>query len=142
LRIAMLTNMSAHKVTISGSYRKHLGRILAAKRQFEALGLVVLRPEAETILESEGALVRLEGDSDDLGAIQEAQLRAISASDLVYVVNPGGYIGTSATLEVGWARRAGITVVSAEPAFEEVVATVIQGVGSPEESLAFLGEGQ
>ena len=126
------------KVTISGSYRKHLERILVAKRRFEELGATVLRPDTEEIVGSESALVRLQGDPDDLRAVQLLQLEAIAQSDIVYVVNPGGYVGASATLEVGDARRGGAFIVTAEPAFEEAVAAVVSGVGSPEDALRLL----
>ena len=98
----------APTVTISGSYHKHMERILIAKRQFEQLGAVVLRPRTERIVSPEGALVRLEGDPLNVREVQLLQLEAIAASDLVYVVNPGGHVGASATLEVGdaWRGRA------------------------------------
>jgi len=128
------------KVTISGSYHKHLDRILAAKKQFEDLGVLVLRPHTDEVMQTEGPVVRLKGDAAEPGLVQAAQLEAIDASNLVYVVNPGGYIGASATLEIGWARRGGITVITAEPAFEEVLFAVVQAVGTPEAALRFLEE--
>lgn len=126
--------MSDVKVTISGSYHKHFDRIVEAKRAFEGLGAEVLRPRGETI-ESKGEdLVRLRGDPDDETAIQEAQLEAIKASDLLYVVNPGGYVGSSATLEVGAARAVGIAVVTSERSFEPAVRRVGH-VGTPDMAL-------
>src|ERR1017187_7610830 len=107
-----MTTNSAPTVTISGSYRKHLNRILAAKRRFEELGAIVLRPHTEEVVSSEGALVRLQGDPLNVRAVQLLQLEAIAASELVYVVNPGGYVGASATLEVGDARRGGTLIVT------------------------------
>jgi hypothetical protein len=130
--------MAKTVVTISGSYRKHLDRILVAKRRFEELGATVLRPHTEEIADAEASLVRLQGDPDDVREVQSLQLQAIARSDLVYVVNPGGYVGASATLEVGYARRGATIVVTAEPAFEDAVATVVSGIGSPEEALAFV----
>jgi len=125
------------KVTISGSYRKHFDRIVEAKKAFEQLGAVVLRPETDVVSSSDEELVRLEGDPEDLRAVQEAQLSAIAECDLLYVVNPGGYLGPSATLEVGYAHRAGIPVVTAEAAFEPAVAAVARGSGEPVEALEF-----
>ena len=134
--------MARPTVTISGSYRKHLDRILEAKRRFEELGAVVLRPHTDEVVGPEGPLVRLEGDPQDTQAVQNAQLAAIAQSDLVYVVNPGGYVGPSATLEVGYARRGETLVVTAEPAFEEAVAAVVDGVGGPEDALQLLDQEQ
>lgn len=125
-------------ITISGSYRKHLDRILVVKRRFEELGAEVLRPHTEEVVGAEGPLVRLKGDPDDAKSVQLSQLQAITRSDLVYVVNPGGYVGPSATLEVGYARRGDTLVITAEPAFEEAVSAVVDGVGKPEDALAQL----
>lgn len=127
--------MSQEKVTISGSYRKHFDRLVSAKKDFTTLGAEVLRPHSDSISVADQELVRLEGDPDDLRAVQEKQLEALRDSDFVYVVNPGGYLGPSATLEVGYAHRAGTPVYASEQPFEPAVAAVVQGVYAPEEAL-------
>jgi hypothetical protein len=123
-------------VTIAGSYRKHFDRLVDAKQRFEALGAEVLRPHSTTISSTDEELVRLEGDPDDARAVQAAQFSAISRSQLLYVVNPGGYVGASATLEIGYAFRQGALIVTAEQAFEAVVATIAR-VGLPEQALTW-----
>ncbi len=133
--------MSDVKVTIAGSYNKHFDRIVEAKHTFEELGAEVLRPRSETVRSKGEDLVRLEGDPDDETAIQKAQLEAIKASDLLYVVNPGGYVGSSATLEVGAAYAAGVAVVTSEPSFEAVVRRLSQ-VGAPGTALEFLARSE
>jgi len=131
----MMKEESKVRVTIAGSYRKHFDRILEAKQLFEHLGAEVLRPHAEKITSQDEELVRLEGDPSGLRAVQEAQLEAIRKSDLLFVVNPGGYLGSSSTLEVGYAHRQGAPVVTNEQPFEAVVATLIKTVGTPEDAL-------
>lgn len=123
-------------ITISGSYRKHFDRLISVKKDFESLGANVLRPHSDEISSADEELVRLEGDPETLRAIQEKQLEALRDSDLVYVVNPGGYLGPSATLEVGYAHRAGTPVFTSEAPFEPAVAAVISGVVTPGEALA------
>jgi len=123
------------KVTIAGSYRKHFDRIAEAKRAFEAEGAEVLRPRTEEVAASDNELVRLEGDPDDLRAVREAQFEAIRAADVLYVVNPGGYLGPSATIEVGYAHRGGIPVITSEPPFEADVAVLVAAVGSPAQAM-------
>lgn len=118
-------------VTISGSYSKHFDRITSAKQEFEALGVEVLRPVSETVISSIDGLVRLEGDPQDYQDIHKAQLQAISGSDLLYVVNPGGYVGSAATLEIGYAHALGIPIATSEKAFEAAVAIIDHRVGSP-----------
>lgn len=127
------------RVTIGGSYRKHLDRILAAREQFIDLGWDVLRPSGDSVVDSDDPdFVRLEGDPADAAGIQRAQLAAIEASTLYYVVNPGGYVGPSATAEVAWAAAKGIPVILAEPAFESAVRLLADGHGNPEAAVAHL----
>jgi len=126
------------KVTIAGSYRKHFDRIVEAKRRFEELGAQVLRPRSETIAASDAELVRLEGDPDDLRAVREAQFEAIRACDLLYVVNPGGYAGASACIEVGYAHRGGTPVITSEPPFETDAKVLVAAVGGPEEAIEWM----
>lgn len=123
------------KVTIAGSYRKHFDRIVEAKREFEEQGAEVLRPRTETVAASDSELVRLEGDPDDLREVREAQFEAIRGADVLYVVNPGGYVGSAATIEVGYAHRGGTPVVTSEPPFEADVAVLVAAVGSPAQAM-------
>lgn len=132
-----VSEMNEIKVTIAGSYRKHFDRIVEAKQAFEALGATVLRPRSEQISSSDEDLVRLEGDPDDQRGIQDAQLQAINDSDLLYVVNPGGYVGASATLEVGYASGVTTQIVTSEPPFESAVA-LLSEVGDPAKALKLL----
>lgn len=130
--------MKTAKVTIAGSYRKHLERILEAKQRFEALGAEVLRPRASTavaVSDADAELIRLEGDPEERRALRAAQFAAIAGSDLVYVVNPGGYVGGAATLEVGYAHRGESLIAASEAPFEADVADVVTIIGSPEEAL-------
>lgn len=127
------------RVTIGGSYRKHLDRILAAREQFINLGCEVLRPRDTTVIEHDDpTFVRLAGDPADAAGIQRAQLAAIEASDLYYVINPAGYVGHSVAAEVAWAAAKGIPVILAEPAFESAIALFADSYGNPEAAVAHL----
>jgi hypothetical protein len=135
-----LININLMKVTISGSYRKHFDRLIRAKKDFQSLGAEVLRPHSDEITNADEELVRLEGDPEDIRAVQEKQLKALKDCDFVYVVNPGGYLGPSATLEVGYAYRAGTPIITSETPFEPVVAALIKAVATPEEAINLLKE--
>lgn len=126
------------KVTIAGSYRKHFDRLVRAKKDFEEVGVEVLRPKSTEISSADEELVRLEGDPGDISEVQERQLEALRDCDFVYVVNPGGYLGPSATLEVGYAHRAGTPIIASEAPFEPVVAAIILGVADPSEAINLL----
>jgi hypothetical protein len=131
-------------VTIAGSYRKHLDRLLESAERFRGLGADVLRPGTGAVVDEDGEedFVRLEGDPADAGTVHRRQLDSIDLSELLYVVNPGGYVGPSATANVAWAAKGGKLVVLAEPAYELVVATLAGGVGDEEYAIGLLKERQ
>lgn len=121
------------RVTIAGSYRKHLHRIYEARDLFHDAGAEVLRPR-------EGAEPN---PPDDVVLAQDtrlAQFQAIDTCDVLYIVNPGGYIGPATTLEAGYAYRAGVPVFSQEPPSDNDVAAICAGSGSPEEVLVVFEE--
>jgi hypothetical protein len=125
-------------VTIGGSYRKHFGRIARAADEFRAAGAQVLRPATSDIVSADDELVRLAGDPEDAIGVELAQFDAIANSTLLYVVNPGGYVGPSAIAQAGLAYGAGVTVVCSEPPFERAMQAVSAGVGAPETALKLL----
>jgi len=65
--------------------------------------------------------VLLEGETGSPKEIQAGHMRAIRQSDFLYVVNPGGNLGTSATLEIGFALALGIPVFCLAPPTEWVI---------------------
>lgn len=129
--------MSTPAVTLAGSYSKHLDRILAVRAEFVALGADVLRPASDEVVSRDG-FVLLAGDPEDAAGVREEQFAAINASSLLYLVNPGGYVGAAATMEAGYATALGIPVVSAEEPFETEVELVVSGFGDPAQALDIL----
>jgi len=92
------------KIVLAGSFRKHYAQIIAVVRDFEALKHIVLSPKISAIMNEGADFVVLESD-DGLPhhEIEKLHLDAIYQADALYVVNPDGYIGSSAALEIGWA---------------------------------------
>lgn len=123
------------RVTIAGSYHKHLSRIFEARDIFEENGIEVLRP-------SDNAEANPPEDVVLAQDTRLAQFSAIDRCDFLYLVNPGGYIGPAATLEAGYAYRAGVPVYSQETPFDGDVAAIIAGSGTPEEVLDAFRESQ
>jgi NTP pyrophosphatase (non-canonical NTP hydrolase) len=91
------------KVVISGSFNKHWPQIEAAVSRFEEHGAVVLSPIVSPPTRTVDGFVYLAGDTGTATDIESAHLRAIEQADLLYIVNPGGYLGPSVALEVGYA---------------------------------------
>lgn len=127
-------------VTIGGSYRKHFPRIARAADEFRSAGAQVLRPATSDVVSSDDELVRLAGDPEDAIGVEQAQFDAISASTMLYVVNPGGYVGPSAIAQAGVAYGRGVKVVCSEPPFERAMQAIIAGVGAPDTALKLLAD--
>ena len=103
-------------VALIGSFRQHLEEVRECARVFAAAGFTVKSPPLSRAIDENRRFVRFESDpptSSDR-EIQAAALENIFSSDLVYVVNPGGYIGPATAYELGHVRERGMAVYYAE----------------------------
>jgi NTP pyrophosphatase (non-canonical NTP hydrolase)/nucleoside 2-deoxyribosyltransferase len=100
--------------TISGSFNKDLNEIQNKIHQFQQEGIEILSPKLSRAVSVQGGFVKLEEDKGTPGKIESRHLEAISRSDFLYIVNPGGYIGRSVAFEIGYASSKGIPVYSLE----------------------------
>ncbi|MDP3735212.1 MAG: hypothetical protein Q8R39_02160 [bacterium] len=100
-------------VVVSGSFRKHLAEIQEAIRQFRALGVTVLSPQLSPAVNPGDDFVLLESDdTDDPSVLEQRHLDAIAEAHLLYICNPGGYIGPTVAMEIGWARAHEVPIVA------------------------------
>lgn len=100
---------------VSGSYRKHLEGLFAKRDELEALGVKVLFPLKSKPVNPKDEFVVLDTDeTDDARELQLKNLKLIENCDFLYVYNPQGYVGASATLEIGYALKCGKQVISLE----------------------------
>jgi NTP pyrophosphatase (non-canonical NTP hydrolase) len=102
------------RITVSGSFRKHLRAIEDAVEYFTKDDLEVLSPKSTEFRSESNGFVRLSGDRGDPRTIELKHVRSLLRSDCLYVVNPDGYIGTSAALEIGVAIAASLPVFTQE----------------------------
>lgn len=92
------------KITISGSFRKHLEEVVRTIAEFENSGAKVLSPKFIKPKNPGSEFVLFEGeDTDSPRKLEDGHLRAIRQSDALYVVDPDGYAGNSAVMEIGFA---------------------------------------
>jgi ADP-ribose pyrophosphatase YjhB (NUDIX family) len=104
-------------VSLIGSFRRHYPEVLEAAQLFTDAGMVVKSPPMSRIINHGHEFVRFECDppmSSD-HAIQAATMEKIFSSDIVYLVNPDGYIGRTTAYELGRVHERGLAVFYAEP---------------------------
>jgi NTP pyrophosphatase (non-canonical NTP hydrolase) len=103
-------------VTLSGSLHRHTAAIAKTAAEFGDGGGVILSPRStEVQREDEEGFVYLSGDRGEPGEIERAHLAAIGRSDLLYIVNPGGYLGLSTAMEIGYALARSVPVYASDP---------------------------
>jgi NTP pyrophosphatase (non-canonical NTP hydrolase) len=118
--------------TVSGSFRRFLPQISAKITECADQDVAVLSPRSVQALGDQGGFVFLKGDRGEPKEIECAHLQAIRKSDFLYVVNPEGYIGPSATMEVGYALALSVPVFSLEPPAEPILAMFVRSENSIE----------
>lgn len=101
--------------------------------------VAVLSPCSTEVTGEEAGFIFLKGDRGESKEIESAHLQAIRKSDFLYVVNPGGYIGPSATMEIGYALALSVPIYSLDPATESVLAMFMRCERSIEKVKQALG---
>lgn len=104
-------------VALIGSFRQHYREVRESAAIFTAAGMTVNSPPMSQIIDGDREFVRFQSDPPQASDrdIQAATLKKIFSSDLVYVVDPGGYIGRATAYELGRIHERGMAVYYAEP---------------------------
>ena len=93
---------------LHGSFQKHFDEIKRVHRIFSDAGIEVLAPQVSEITDMQNGFVILESDeSRDTRMIEILylhHLKRLSENGFSYFVNPEGYIGKSASYELGIAQ--------------------------------------
>ncbi len=96
------------RCVIHGSFRKHFYEIKRIHQLFTSAGVEVLAPAMSEIKSFEGGFAVLESDKEDDQRMIELlylhNLKRLGENGFSYFVNPEGYIGKSASYELGIAQ--------------------------------------
>lgn len=99
--------------TVSGSFHRHLHAISAAVQELAALSVRVLSPADPRIVAQQGEFLFVASDRvRSVKLVQDRHLESIRAANFLWLVCPDGYVGQSASLEVGYAIAAEIPIFS------------------------------
>lgn len=113
------------KVTISGSFRKHLEYIVKVRNLLVKNNIEVLSPrftdpknpgEEFVVFQGEEGLAPLE--------LERHHLDSIDQSDALIVCSPAGYVGASALIEIGYANKLGKKIIFTEKPEEFMLNTL------------------
>lgn len=99
--------------TVSGSFHRHMGDIGQAVNDLLDLGVRVLSPADPRVVDQMGDFLFVASDRmRSVRLVQDRHLECILASDFLWLVAPDGYVGQSASMEVGFAVANGVSIFS------------------------------
>jgi hypothetical protein len=97
--------------TVSGSFHRHMPAISAAVQELAALSIRVLSPADPRIVAQQGEFLFVASDPvRSVRLVQDRHLESIRAANFLWLVCPDGYVGQSASMEVGFAAAVGVPI--------------------------------
>jgi hypothetical protein len=101
---------------ISGSYRRHLRQLYELRSRLESTGILVLSPVGTSAMNEGQEFVYLDADPvSDHRLLQDSVFAKLRLSSFQVLGNFGGYLGSAAAMEVGYAISLGLQVLTVEP---------------------------
>ena len=99
--------------TVSGSFHRHMEVITAAVHELASLSIRVLSPADPRVVARQGEFLFVASDRiRSVRLVQDRHLESIRAADFLWLVCPDGYVGQSASMEVGFAAAIGVPIFS------------------------------
>lgn len=131
------------RVTVSGSYHRHLVQIRDDVARLDELGAEVLSPQAPRAVGSFQDFVFVASDRHRIvRLLQRRHCAAIEASDFLWLVAPDGHVGLSVAYELGWAGACGVPIFCATADVPLVAHAEIVVVPSVDVAMAFANPDQ
>lgn len=100
---------------LSGSYRRHLHRLMWLKAQLEAQQICVLSPVGTGSTNPGATFVLLDADPvNDHQLLQDAVFAKLRTCSFQVLANFDGYLGSASILEVGYGIALGLQIYAVE----------------------------
>lgn len=104
----------ARSAVVCGSFNKHLNEISLLIEHLKLQNIQVLSPSNTEVVGAEKDFVLLKNDNminNSIWSIEIGHLKAIELCDMVVVCNFDNHIGTTTSLEIGYAYKCGKKIV-------------------------------
>jgi len=101
--------------TVSGSFHRHMEAITRAVHELASVSVHVLSPADPRIVAFQGEFLFVASDPiRSVRLVQDRHLESIRAANFLWLVCPDGYVGQSASMEIGYAVREGVPIFSTQ----------------------------
>jgi hypothetical protein len=98
---------------VSGSFHRHMEAITAAVHELASRSIRVLSPADPRFVAQQGEFLFVASDRvRSVRLVQDRHLESIRAADFLWLVCPDGYVGQSASMEIGFAAAIGVPIVA------------------------------
>jgi NTP pyrophosphatase (non-canonical NTP hydrolase) len=120
-------------VVICGSFRKDTQGLSKLHEQFLDLHYSILSPLNVDIRREEDGFVYMRGEETETPeTLERRHLDAIEQADFVWLHAPDGYVGLSASVEIGYATAVGTPIFSVVPPQDPMLKTLVRIIDRPE----------
>ena len=134
--VTTVSNMARVRATVSGSFHRAMGAIEDAVYALTDAGAEVLSPADPRVVDQFGDFLYVASDRvRAVKLVQSRHLAAIAASDFVWLVAPGGYVGQSGAMEVGYAVANGTPIFASEVPVDLTLRQYVITLPSPRDAL-------
>jgi hypothetical protein len=111
-RLAVAPDLrKATTAAVSGSFHRHMEAISSAVWELATLSIRVLSPADPRVVAAQGEFLFVASDRiRSVRLVQDRHLDSIGAADFLWLVCPDGYVGVSASMEIGAAVKGGVPI--------------------------------
>lgn len=127
--------------TVSGSFHRFMHGIESAVHELAARGVRVLSPAHPKVVGHIGEFLFVASDRvRSIRLVQDRHLDSVEASDFLWLVCPGGYVGQSASMELGFAVANNVPVFSTDVPSDLTLREYVRKVESLSHAIRLAGE--
>jgi hypothetical protein len=122
---------------VSGSFHRHMEAITRAVHELAALSVRVLSPADPRVVAAQGEFLFVASDRvRSVRLVQDRHLESIRAANFLWLVCPDGYVGQSASMEIGYAAGSGIRIFAVRAPTDLTLREYVTVVPSLSEAVA------
>lgn len=128
--------------TVSGSFHRFMPEVERAVHELAARGVRVLSPAYPKVVDHIGEFLFVASDRvRSIRLVQDRHLDSIEASDFLWLVCPGGYVGQSASMELGFAVANDVPVFSTDLPSDLTLRQYVRKAESLAHAVRLVGQG-
>ncbi len=122
--------------TVSGSFHRHMEAITRAVHELASFGVRVLSPADPRIVAKQGEFLFVASDIlRSVRLVQDRHLESIRAANFLWLICPDGYVGQSASMEIGYASAVGVPIFASHAPTDLTLRQYVRIVSSLETAI-------